>query len=71
MKASEIRLFDLHDGSGAVLVEMPANRRDVQEPSFTPDGQFVCYTQRVIDPSIYVTAARALTSNGMTNGAAH
>lgn len=54
MKASEIRLFDLHGGSGAVLVEMPANRRDVQEPSFTPDGRFVYYTQRIIEPNIYI-----------------
>jgi Tol biopolymer transport system component len=56
MKASEIRLFDLHGGKGAVLVEMPANRRDVQEPSFTPDGKFVYYTQRIIEPNIYVNA---------------
>ncbi len=41
---------------GAVLVEMPANRRDVQEPSFTPDGKFVYYTQRVIEPNIYINA---------------
>ena len=54
MKASEIRLFDLHGGSGTVLVEMPANRRDVQEPSFTPDGRFVYYTQRIIEPNIYI-----------------
>jgi Tol biopolymer transport system component len=54
MKASEIRLFDLHGGSGAVLVEMPANQRDVQEPSFTPDGRFVYYTQRITEPNIYI-----------------
>ncbi|WP_129645023.1 amidohydrolase family protein [Peristeroidobacter agariperforans] len=54
MKASEIRLFDLHGGRGAVLVEMPANRRDVQEPSFTPDGRFVYYTQRIVEPNIYI-----------------
>ncbi|MBL8270823.1 hypothetical protein, partial [Steroidobacter sp.] len=57
MKASEIRLFDLRGGKGAVLVEMPANRRDVQEPSFTPDGQFVYYTQRIIQPNIYINAS--------------
>lgn len=57
MKASEIRLFDLQGGKGAVLVEMPANRRDVQEPSFTPDGQFVYYTQRIIEPNIYINAS--------------
>lgn len=56
MKASEIRLFDMHGGKGAVLVEMPANRRDVQEPSFTPDGRFVYYTQRIIEPNIYINA---------------
>ncbi|WP_129774922.1 amidohydrolase family protein [Peristeroidobacter soli] len=56
MKASEIRLFDMRGGKGAVLVEMPGNRRDVQEPSFTPDGKFVYYTQRIIEPNIYVNA---------------
>ncbi|WP_161827821.1 amidohydrolase family protein [Steroidobacter agaridevorans] len=54
MKASEIRLFDLHGGSGALLIEMPANGRDVQEPSFTPDGRFVYYTQRIVEPNIYI-----------------
>ncbi len=57
MKASEIRLFDLRGGKGAVLVEMPANRRDVQEPSFTPDGQFVYYTQRIVEPNIFINAS--------------
>ncbi|HEY5759661.1 MAG TPA: amidohydrolase family protein [Steroidobacter sp.] len=57
MKASEIRLFDLQGGAGALLVEMPANRRDVQEPSFTPDGQSVYYTQRIIQPNIYINAS--------------
>lgn len=56
MKASEIRLFDLRGGRGSVLIEMPANQRDVQEPSFTPDGKFVYYTQRIVAPNIYINA---------------
>lgn len=56
VKASEIRLFDLRGGAGAVLVEAAANRRDVQEPSFTPDGRFVYYTQRITEPNIYINA---------------
>jgi Tol biopolymer transport system component len=37
-----------------VLVETPANERDVQEAQFSPDGRYLYYTERLTDPAIYV-----------------
>ena len=56
MKKSEIRLFDLDGGTGALVVETPANGRDVQEPRVSRDGRYVYYTERLTDPNIYVNA---------------
>jgi Tol biopolymer transport system component len=54
MQASEIRLFDRAGGAGRVLIETPANGRDVQEARYTPDGRYVYYTERLTDPEIFV-----------------
>lgn len=54
MYASEIRWFDLAGGAGRVLVETPANKRDVQEPAFSPDGRYLYYTERLTSEFVYV-----------------
>jgi Tol biopolymer transport system component len=56
VRASEIRLFHLDGGSGRLLVETPANKRDVHEAEFSNDGEFLYYTERVGSPSIFVDA---------------
>lgn len=57
MRASEIRLFHVGSrGSGRLLVETPPNGRDVHEASFSPDGKFLYYTQRIGSPNIFVDA---------------
>jgi Tol biopolymer transport system component len=56
MYGSELRLFDLAGGAGRVLVEAPANGRDVQEAGFSPDGRYLFYTERITNPNIYVDA---------------
>ena len=56
VRASEIRLFHLGGGSGRLLVETPANQRDVHEAEFSNDGSFFYYTERVGNPSIFVDA---------------
>jgi Tol biopolymer transport system component len=56
MYGSELRLFDLAGGAGSVLVEAPANGRDVQEAGFSPDGRYLFYTERITNPNIYVDA---------------
>jgi Tol biopolymer transport system component len=56
LRASELRLISAQGGSGRVLVETPANGRDVQEAEFSPDGRFLYYTEKVTDPSIVVDA---------------
>ncbi len=59
VRASEIRLFHLDGGSGRLLVETPANQRDVHEAEFSSDGRFFYYTERVGSPSIFVDANHA------------
>ena len=54
--ASQIRLYHVDGGAGQTLVDIPANKRDVQEPEFSPDGKHVYYTQRIEDTGIYVDA---------------
>lgn len=56
MHSSELRLFDLAGGAGRVLVEIPKNRRDVQEAQFSGDGRYLYYTERLTDAYIYVDA---------------
>ncbi|MBS0416907.1 MAG: PD40 domain-containing protein [Proteobacteria bacterium] len=56
MHASEIRLFDVSGGAGRVVVDTPANGRDVQEAVFSPDRRYLYYTERITDPHIYVDA---------------
>jgi Tol biopolymer transport system component len=56
MHSSELRLFDLAGGAGRVLVDIPKNRRDVQEAQFSSDGRYLYYTERLTDPNIYVDA---------------
>ncbi len=59
VRASEIRLFHLDGGSGRLLVETPANQRDVHEAELSDDGKFLYYTERVGSPSIFVDANHA------------
>jgi len=56
MYGSELRLYDLAGGAGRVLVDAPANGRDVQEAGFSPDGRHLFYTERLTNPNIYVDA---------------
>lgn len=53
---SEIRLFDLAGGS-RVVVEAPANKRDVSEPVISRDGRYVYYSERLNVPNIYIDAS--------------
>jgi Tol biopolymer transport system component len=43
-------------GGGRVLVDVPVSKRDVQEASFSRDGRYVYYTERLVKPNIYVEA---------------
>lgn len=56
--ASQILIFPLdgksQSGSGRVVVDTPANRRDVIEPRFSPDGRWIYYTERLNSPNIYI-----------------
>lgn len=57
--ASEIRAYDTAPGAtgaGRLLVATPANRRDVQEARYGPDGVWLYYTERLVDPRVYVDA---------------
>lgn len=54
--SSEAWLYDVAGGSGRVLVETPPSGRDVEELSFSPDGRFVYYTERLNAPFVYVDA---------------
>jgi formylglycine-generating enzyme required for sulfatase activity/Tol biopolymer transport system component len=53
--ASDILLYDFAGGR-RVAVPTPANKRDVAEPAFSPDGRYIYYTERLNDPYIYVDA---------------
>lgn len=55
-RESEIRLYHASGGSGITLVDVPENRRDVQEPDFSPDGKYLYYTKRLEDHHIVVVA---------------
>lgn len=56
--ASQVILFPLDDrqqsGTGRLLVDTPANRRDVMEARFSPDGRWIYYTERLNSPNIYI-----------------
>ncbi len=49
LASSEIRLFDVTGettaGSGRLLIDIPASKRDVLEPDFSRDGRHLYYTQ--------------------------
>ncbi|WP_052730325.1 amidohydrolase family protein [Sphingomonas sp. SRS2] len=57
---TEIRLFDTAaptpQGGGKTLIGAPAARRDVQEATFSPDGRYVYYTERLKRDNIYIDA---------------
>ncbi|WP_420429038.1 amidohydrolase family protein [Kordiimonas sp.] len=55
-KSSTLRMYHISGGQGRVVVETPANGRDVQEPEFSRDGKYLYYTQRLKDHHIYVDA---------------
>lgn len=76
LHASEIRLYDLRGGkAGRVLVEAPANRENVHEVEFSPDGRHAYYTEKVSAPSasvVYIDANHAnyaIRRRDLTNGA--
>ena len=56
IRSSEIRLFHVDGGDGRVLVETPANKRDVHEADFSTNGRYLYYTERVSNPSIFADA---------------
>jgi Tol biopolymer transport system component len=56
MYGSEMRLYDLAGGEGRVVVEAPANGRDVEEARPSPDGRYVYYSERITKSHIYVDA---------------
>ena len=56
---SRLKLFHIEGGAGQTLVEIPPTKRDVQEPSFSSDGKYVYYTQRMVDTKIFVDANHA------------
>jgi Tol biopolymer transport system component len=56
MYGSELRLYDLAGGDGRVVVDAPANGRDVEEARPSPDGRYVYYSERITAPHIYVDA---------------
>ncbi len=53
---SEIRLYHASGGNGTTLVEVPSNKRDVQEPEFSRDGKKLYYTKRLEHHHIVVVA---------------
>ena len=53
---SEIHEYDLAGGDSRLLVATPPNRRDVQEARYAPDGAFLYYTERLVDPVVYQDA---------------
>lgn len=53
---SEIHEYDLAGGGSRLLVATPPNRRDVQEARYAPDGAFLYYTERLVDPVVYQDA---------------
>jgi Tol biopolymer transport system component len=56
MYGSEMRLYDLAGGEGRVIVDAPANGRDVEEARMSPDGRYLYYSERITNPHIYVDA---------------
>ncbi|MET7332214.1 amidohydrolase family protein [Nonomuraea sp. NPDC005650] len=56
--SSQIRLFE-GPGQGRLLVDVPASGRDVLEPALSPDGAWLYYTERLVNPKIYVDANHA------------
>jgi len=60
--SSQIRLFEADRGTsslGRVLVDVPPSGRDVLEAVCSPDGRHVYYTERLVNPRIYVDANHA------------
>ncbi len=58
-KMSSLTLYHLDGGAGKTVVEIPKNKRDVQEPNLSSDGRYIYYTQRLVDHHIYVDANHA------------
>lgn len=58
--ASEIRLYYANNtaslGGGQLLVEAPSSNLDVQEAAFSPDGNYIYYTERLKRRNTYVDA---------------
>ncbi|GAA3615103.1 amidohydrolase family protein [Nonomuraea rosea] len=56
--SSQIRLYE-GPGSGRLLVDVPSSGRDVLEPALSPDGAWLYYSERLVNPKIYVDANHA------------
>ncbi len=59
LHASELRLWDLDGGEGRLLVPAPQNTENVHEASFSPDGRYLYYTEKVSAPTmsrVYIDA---------------
>jgi Tol biopolymer transport system component len=52
LHGSELRLWDLSGGAGRVLVPAPQNTENVHEASFSPDGRYLYYTEKVSPPTV-------------------
>ncbi|MEU7856161.1 amidohydrolase family protein [Nonomuraea sp. NPDC049141] len=61
--SSQIRLFEAPGQGGArsgrLLVDVPSSGRDVLEPALSPDGAWLYYSERLVNPKIYVDANHA------------
>lgn len=57
MKMSEVWNYPLDGAKPVRLVQTPENKRDVQEPRYAPDGEYLYYTQRRTQPNIYINPA--------------
>ncbi len=55
-KMSVLKLYHTGGGAGRIIVDTPANKRDIQEPNLSSDGQYIYYTQRLVDHHIFVDA---------------
>lgn len=52
LHGSELRLWDLGGGAGRLLVPAPQNTENVHEASFSPDGRYLYYTEKVSPPTV-------------------
>lgn len=52
LHGSEIRLWPTSGGADTLLVPAPVNTENVHEASFSPDGRYLYYTEKVSPPTV-------------------